>query len=196
MKTPVLALLAAVVLAACSGGNKDESATDTAAMAPAPAPATPAAPAVTDPQIAAIVVAANNVDIAGGKMAQAKSKNASVKSFGKMMVTDHSAVNTQATNLVKKLNVTPEESETSRGMTDKGKATSDSLSKMSGAAFDKAYIDNEVAYHQQVLDAIDKTLIPNAQNAELKALLEQTRPAVAAHLKSAQDIQSKLNTSK
>ena len=189
MKTPALALLAAVVLAGCTGGNKDESATD---MTPAMAPA-PAAPAVTDPQIAAIVVAANNVDIDAGKMAQAKSKTASVKAFGKMMVTDHSAVNTQATNLVTKLNVTPEESETSRAMSDKGKATAESLSKMTGAAFDKAYIDNEVTYHQAVLDAIDKTLVPNAQNAELKALLEQTRPAIAAHLKAAQDIQAKMN---
>ena len=193
MKTPALALLAAaVVLAACSGGNKDESATDTT---PAVAPA-PAAPAVTDPQIAQIVVTANNVDIDAGKLAQSKSRNSSVKAFGKMMVTDHSAVNTQATNLVKKLNVTPEENETSRTMADKGKTTADSLSKLSGAAFDKAYIDNEVTFHQQVLDAIDKTLIPNAQNAELKALVEQTRPAVAAHLKSAQDIQAKLNTTK
>jgi putative membrane protein len=190
MKSTVLALLAAVTLAACTGGNKDESAKDTTTPAPAPAPA---APAITDPQIAAIVVSANNVDIAGGKMAQAKSKNASVKAFGKMMVTDHSAVNTQATNLAKKLNLTPEENETSRGMADKGKTTADSLSKMTGAAFDKAYIDNEVTFHQNVLDAIDKTLLPNAQNAELKALIEQTRPAVAAHLKSAQDIQAKLN---
>lgn len=188
MKSTVLALLTAVTLAACTGGNKDESATDTTTAAPAPA-----APAVTDPQIAAIVVTANNVDIDAGKMAQAKSKNADVKAFGKMMVTDHSAVNTQATNLVTKLNVTPEESETSRTMADKGKTTADSLTRLTGAAFDKAYIDNEVAYHQAVLDAIDKTLIPNAQNAELKALLEQTRPAVAAHLKSAQDIQAKLN---
>ena len=188
MKTPAIALLAAVVLSACTGGNKDESATDTT---PAVAPA-PAAPAVTDPQIAAIVVAANNVDIEAGKMAQAKSKNAEVKAFGKMMVTDHSAVNTQATNLVTKLNVSPEDNETSRAMSDKGKATADSLSKLSGAAFDKAYIDNEVAFHQQVLDAIDKTLVPSAQNAELKSLIEQVRPSIAAHLKSAQDLQAKL----
>ena len=189
MKTPAIALLAAIVLAACTGGNKDESATDTtAAVAPAPA-----APAVTDPQIASIVVTANTIDIDAGKMAQAKSKNADVKAFGKMMVTDHSAVNTQATNLVTKLNVTPEENETSRAMADKGKATADSLSKLSGAAFDKAYIDNEVAYHQQVLDAIDKTLVPNAQNAELKALIEQVRPSIAGHLKAAQDLQAKLN---
>lgn len=188
MKTPAITLFATFVLAACTGGNKDESATDTTSAAPAPA-----APAVTDPQIAAIVVAANNVDIEAGKMAQAKSKNASVKAYGKMMVTDHSAVNTQATNLVTKLNVTPEDNETSRAMADKGKATADSLAKLSGAAFDKAYIDNEVAFHQQVLDAIDKTLVPNAQNAELKSLLEQVRPSIAAHLKSAQDIQANLN---
>lgn len=182
-----LCLAVAVLLAACTTQDKNPPA-DTAAMAPA----APAAPAVSDAQIAAIVVSANDVDIAAGKLAQSRSANASVKAFGKMMVTDHSAVNTQATNLVTRLNVTPEANETSKSLADAGKASRDNLEKLKGAAFDKAYVDNEVAYHQQVLDAIDKTLIPNAQNPELKALLEQSRPAFAAHLKAAQDLQAKL----
>jgi len=181
----------AVLLSACSTKDNNPPA-DTAAMAPAPA-AVPAAPAVTDPQIAAIVVAANDADIAGGKQAQSKGAHADVKAFGKMMSTDHGSVNKAAVDLVTKLNVTPEENDVSRMYADNGKATRDSLSKMKGAAFDKAYMDSEVTYHVGLLDAIDKTLIPSAQNAELKALLEQTRPTVAAHLKAAQDIQAKLN---
>ena len=201
----------ALLLMAC--GTKNDAAADRAAadstmgaMAPAPAATTPStaapaaananvnasAPAVTDPQIAAIVVAANNVDIEAGKLAESKATNAKVKAFGKQMVTDHSAVNKQATALVTKLGVKPEENETSRSLTSGGEQNRSSLKGKSGKDFDKAYIDNEVAYHQQVLDAIDKTLIPNAQNAELKSLLTQTRPAIAAHLKMAQDIQKSL----
>ena len=102
-------------------------------------------------------------------------------------------MNKAAVDLVSKLNVAPEENDVSRMYADNGKASRDSLSKLKGAAFDKAYVDGEVTYHAGLLDAIDKTLIPSAQNAELKALLEQTRPTVAAHLKAAQDLQAKLN---
>jgi putative membrane protein len=66
------------------------------------------------------------------------------------------------------------------------------LKKLNGSAFDKAYVDHEVAYHQAVLDAVDSTLIPSAQNAELKALLVKVRPAFAAHLDHAKHLQSEL----
>ena len=64
------------------------------------------------------------------------------------------------------------------------------LKALTGAAFDKAYIDHEVAYHQQVIDALDKTLIPGATNAELRALLIKVRPAFVAHLEHATRLQS------
>jgi putative membrane protein len=191
--------LAAVALLLTACGKKDadadRAAADSTMGAMAPAPATPApaaAPAVSDPQIAAIVVAANTVDIEAGKLAESKATNAKVKAFGKQMVTDHSAVNKQATALVTKLGVTPEENETSRSLTSGGDQNRSSLQGKTGKDFDKAYIDNEVTYHQAVLDAIDKTLIPNASNAELKTLLTQTRPAIAAHLQMAKDIQGSL----
>ena len=101
-------------------------------------------------------------------------------------------VNQQAVALATKLGVTPEESPTSTGLKQGGEQAAQRMQGLSGAAFDRAYIDNEVTYHQTVLDAIDQTLIPSAQNAELKALLEQTRPAVAAHLDHAKRIQSSL----
>ena len=63
---------------------------------------------------------------------------------------------------------------------------------LKGADFDKAYIAHEVAYHQQVLDAIDNTLVPNAKNAELKGLIVKVRPAFVGHLEHAKQIQSKL----
>ncbi|MBW3630335.1 MAG: DUF4142 domain-containing protein [Gemmatimonadetes bacterium] len=167
---------------------------DTASMAPAEtAPA--AAGTVTDPQIAAIVVAANDADIATGELAKTKGTNPQVKEFANRMITDHTGVNKAATDLVGKLGVTPEPNPTSEQLRQGGEQQVATLQGQSGAAFDRAYIAHEVTYHQQVLDAIDQTLIPNAQNAELKALLEQTRPAVEAHLQHAKQIQTSLGGS-
>ena len=147
---------------------------------------------VDDAQIASIVVTANQVDIDAGKLASAMGSNAEVKKFGEQMATDHAGVNKQAVELVTKLKVTPKDNPTSTSLKDGGAANVASLKKLSGAAFDKAYIDHEVAYHQQVLDAIDKTLIPSASNAELKALLVKVRPAFVAHLEHAKMVQSSL----
>jgi putative membrane protein len=146
----------------------------------------------SDAQIAAIVVAANQVDIDAGKLAEAKASNPKVKAFGEQMVTDHSGVNKQAVALVTKLKVSPEENATSKSLKSGGADNVRSLEKLSGAAFDRAYVDHEVAYHQQVLDALDKTLIPSAQNAELKSLLVAVRPAFVAHLDHAKSLQASL----
>jgi putative membrane protein len=115
-----------------------------------------------------------------------------VKDFAQTMITDHGGVNKQAVALATKLNVTPEDNDTSKQLKAGADANITKLNGLSGAAFDKAYIDNEVGYHQAVLDALDKTLIPNAQNADLKALLVKVRPAFVAHLERAKGIQSSL----
>jgi putative membrane protein len=146
----------------------------------------------TDPQIAAIVVAANQVDIDAGKLAVKKSHTKDVKDFAQRMITDHSGVNKAAVDLVTKLHVTPEDSPTSQSLKAGGEENLKNLRSLSGAAFDKTYVDHEVAYHQQVLDAIDKVLIPNASNAELKALLVQVQPAFVAHLDHAKRVQAAL----
>lgn len=151
--------------------------------------------APTDPQIAAIVVAANTVDINAGKLAKSKAQHKEVKAFAQQMITDHTGVNKQASALVKKLKVKPEENATSKSLMDGGKKTLADLKPLKGAEFDKAYIDQEVTYHQQVLDTIDNTLLPNAQNAELKDLITKVRPAIAAHLDHAKQIQAKLSKS-
>ena len=152
----------------------------------------PAAAGPTDPQIAHIVVTANQVDIDAGKLAEKMGHRKDVRAFGKQMVTDHSGVNKQAVALVKKLNVTPEDNPTSQALKKGGEENLKNLKGLKGAAFDKAYIDHEVAYHEQVLDAVDKVLIPNAKNEELKGLIVKVRPAFVAHLDHAKMIQSKL----
>jgi len=155
--------------------------------------ATPAlAQSPNDAQIASIVVTANQVDIDAGKLAESKGSNADIKAFGKQMVTDHSGVNKQAVALVTKLKVTPEDNPTSQSLQKGGDDNLKNLKTLSGAAFDRAYIEHEVVYHQAVLDALDKTLIPSAQNAELKNLLVTVRPAFVAHLEHAKSVQTKV----
>lgn len=149
----------------------------------------------TDPQIAHVVVTANQVDIDAGKLAVSKAKSAEVKEFAQRMITDHTAVNHSAVALATKLGVKPEDNETSRSLKKGGDENLAHLKKLKGAEFDRAYVDHEVVYHQAVLDALDKTLIPNASNAELKALLEKSRPAFVAHLEHAKKIQASLTSS-
>jgi putative membrane protein len=145
-----------------------------------------------DAQIAAIVVTANQVDIDAGKLAESKTGSKEVKEFARLMINDHTGVNKSAVELVAKLKVKPEENATSTSLKNTGEETLKRLKALKGAEFDKAYVDNEVSYHQTVLDAVDKTLIPSARNAELKALLVKVRPAFVAHLEHARHLQASL----
>ena len=154
--------------------------------------ATLSAQGINDAQIASIVVTANQVDIDAGKLATTQASDPEVKKFAQLMVTDHAGVNKQAVDLATKLKVTPEDNPTSKSLKSGGDENIKNLKGLKGAAFDKAYIDHEVAYHQSVLDAVDKTLIPGAKNEELKALLVKVRPAFVAHLEHAKHLQSTL----
>lgn len=145
---------------------------------------------VNDAQIASIVVTANKVDIDAGKLAASRSMSDEVKAFARLMITDHTGVNKSATDLAAKLKVTPQDNATSQSLKADGEKNLAHLRTLKGAAFDKAYIDHEVAYHQQVIDALDKTLIPGASNEELKALLVKVRPAFVAHLEHAKRLQA------
>jgi putative membrane protein len=147
---------------------------------------------VSDAQIASIVVTANQVDIDAGKVARSMAASAEVRKFAEQMITDHTGVNKSAVDLVTKLKVTPEDNPTSQSLKSGGDRNIANLKTLKGAGFDKAYIDHEVAYHQQVIDAMDKTLIPGATNAELKALLVKVRPAFVAHLEHAKHVQSSI----
>jgi putative membrane protein len=153
----------------------------------------PAAAAPNDAQIAMIAVIADNVDIDAGKLAAQKASSKEVKEFAETMVRDHTAVNGKATALVKKLGVTPEDSDTSKSLKADGDKMLAKLKGMSGAEFDKAYVDNEVAYHEKVIGAVTTVLIPNTKNAELKSLLESAGPIFTSHLDHAKQLQSSLN---
>lgn len=143
-----------------------------AALAFALAPAANAqASGPTDAQIAHIAYTAGELDIAAGKQALAKSKNKAVREFAQTMVRDHAAVNVQALALVKKLGVTPQANPTSASLSADAAVKLGEHAKLDGAAFDRAYVANEIAYHRTVNEALEGTLIPSAENSELKSLL-------------------------
>ena len=142
----------------------------------------------TDPQIAHIAYTAGEIDLKAAELAKQKSKNKEVLSFADDMIRDHKAVNEQALALVKKLNVTPEDNPTSQALAKQGNAKLEELSKLEGAAFDRAYAQNEVAYHQTVNSAVEGTLIPSATNAELKTLLGTGLKIFQGHQQHAQQL--------
>jgi putative membrane protein len=142
----------------------------------------------TDPQIAHIAYTAGVIDVTAAKQALAKSKNKTVRSFAADMVRDHEAVNKQALALVKKLHVTPEDNDTSRALTKQAADKRTELAKLSGKAFDRAYVASEVAYHKTVNGALETVLIPSANNGELKSLLETGLKVFQGHQEHAEHV--------
>jgi putative membrane protein len=145
-----------------------------------------------DAQIAHIAYTAGDIDIKAAQLALQKSTNKDVRGFAEDMARDHKAVNDQASALVKKLNVTPQDNPTSQALVKQADEKRAALSKLSGMAFDKAYVDNEVAYHQTVNDALRKTLIPSANNAELKTLLQTGLKIFEGHQQHAEMLDKSL----
>lgn len=149
-------------------------------------------PAPSDPQIVGIVVAANQIDIDYARLALQKSNNKDVRGFAQQMAADHSALQKAVGNLGAKLKVTAAESDTSNALRSQAQQTTERLNALQGSAFDKAYVDNEVAYHKAVIQVVSTVLIPNVQNAELKKALQGAAPLFQGHLEHAQMVQEHL----
>jgi putative membrane protein len=147
---------------------------------------------LTDANIAAIVVGANKIDISAGKIALERSNNIAVKEFAERMIADHTAVLNSAVELVTRLGVTPVNNDLVAALSEQSRDHEAKLQTLSGKAFDKSYIDHEVAYHEAVIDVIENQLIPAAQNEELKATLVSVLPAFKAHLMHCKMIQSEI----
>lgn len=190
--TSLVAVASAVALVACAKGKEyNDSAAGLADTAKLPSTPAPAVAPLTDANIGALLDEANAADSAAGKLASTKGTKADVKAFGVLMMKDHHALRVLGLNLVNKLSITPTPP-AGDSLPAKAKSAQDNLSSMDkGPAWDKTYIDGEVATHQMVLGLID-----NAQSAatapELKDLLTKARPNIEMHLKRAQDIQAKL----
>lgn len=189
------------ILNSCnSSGDKTASATTdtTATAAAAPAPDTTKAAAttpakLTDPEIASIAVTADQIDIDYSAIAKEKSKNKDVLEFAATMAKDHGSVNAKAIALAKKLGVTPQDNPTTQSLLAQAATTKEMLNSKSGSDFDKAYVDNEVAYHKAAIGVVENSLIPDATNPELKSLLESALPIFKGHLEHAEMIQAKLS---
>jgi putative membrane protein len=150
-------------------------------------------PKLSDAEVASVAVVANQIDISYGEIAKQKSKNEDILKFAETMITDHNAVIAQAAALVKKLGVTPKDNAVSQKLLADAEKTKSALLSKSGQAFNKAYIDNEVAYHKAVIAAVEGLLIPETDNKELKDLLENVVPALKTHLDHAVMVQNKMS---
>jgi putative membrane protein len=191
---PAFVVTLALTLAACTTDETEtqDAGADTAAgtTSQTPGPGTPGA--TSDAEIAHIATTANNADIDGANLAKTKAQNAEVKSFANLMISDHTAANEKAAQIAQQAGLQPADNPISQQMMADHQRAKQDLQARNGANFDKAYIAHEIQMHQQVLNALDQTLIPNAQNTELKTLLQQVRTTVEGHLKRAQDMQTKI----
>lgn len=149
-------------------------------------------PELTDPEIASVAVTANQIDVDYGKIALKKATNAEAKKFAQTMIDDHTSVINQAVALAKKLGVTPKDNDVTQSLLKGAEKTKKMLNSKSGEDFNKAYIDNEVAYHEAVISTVKNVLIPQAQNQELKELLQSVLPVLEHHLEMAEKAQSDL----
>jgi putative membrane protein len=202
LRAAIYFFCALFLLNSCNSGgsNSETTATDSSVSATA-TPATTdtassatqsASPKLTDPEIASVAVNADQIDIDYAAIAKKKSKNAKVLEFAATMSKDHQNVNDQAVALAKKLSVTPKDNPTTQSLLSGAKTTKEMLNSKSGAEFDKAYIDNEVAYHKAAIDLVENTLIPDATNAELKSLLQTALPIFKEHLAHAEMVQKSI----
>ncbi len=196
LSTAAAAALVAVALVACQSNGQQDTASlpgDSMSMAAPSADSGAGAPTqLTDASIADIAVTADAIDSAAGKFALEKSQTKAVRDFAQTMIRDHSAVNQKAVALAQQLGVTPSDNDVSKQLEDGAEQAHDQLADLSGAEFDRAYMDREIAYHEAVLDALDNTLIPGAQNPEFKQFLTSIRPNFEAHLKRAQAVRQDL----
>lgn len=155
----------------------------------APAPSRNTGP-LADANIAAMVLALNNTDISYARLVPSRAQRADVKEFATRMLTDHTGVNALLTELLTKLDLTPEDNNASLDMRDESANKRDMMRDLSGYSFDSTYIENEVSYHRNFLWSIDNLMLRRARNADLKGLLTSVRPAVAAHLAHAEQVRA------
>jgi putative membrane protein len=148
---------------------------------------------LSDAEIASVAVTANQIDIEYAQIAQKKSTNPDVLKFAETMAKDHQSVIDQAVALVTRLGVTPKDNATTQSFVAGASKTKAMLNSKKGNAFNKAYLDNEVAYHNAAINEVENVLIPDATNTELKSLLQSALPLFKTHLAHAEMVQKEFN---
>ena len=190
MRRPLIFLASTVLFAACSTQESPEVAAELVPTASA-AEAT-VAPALDDATIVAIFDAANTADIETGQLAAERGSSKTVRDFGAMLVHDHTAVRQSGRDLAGRLGVTPTPPAGDASATAHMQAMTQLRSKQ-GVEFDRAFLEHEVAFHQAVIDAVQGTLLPAIQNAEVRQLVVEVAPAFEAHRLAAANLLSKLD---
>lgn len=189
-----LVLGTALVMSACA--KKDDAAVDTGVIADTTAgtiadTGMATTPGLTDANIVYILDGANHLDSMAGSVAATKGTASDVRDYGRMMMRDHHILRQSGDSLAKKLGVTPAAPPGDTHAADVQKTMSMLNSAAKGKDFDKAYIDNEVVYHQAVLQTAT-TAMDAAQNSELKNFIQKAAPNIQAHLDRAKAIQAKM----
>jgi len=148
--------------------------------------------AIEEPEIAGILATVNKGEIKAASKAQAKASNPDVRRFAQLMITDHQNANQSAMTVFKAAKIRPFPSMYSKNLKKENNMAMRKMKKLQGAAFDQTYMDSQVMMHQNVLNLIDSTLLPNAQTPEVKTLLTNVRGIIAGHLQQAQQIRGAL----
>jgi putative membrane protein len=194
--TKLLAVALLTLAAACGGdgeGEGETAATDSAPTDTAGMAATPAAPAMGDPEIAAVLAASDSAEILPSQLVAQKGQNAQVKEFAQRMLTDHGALSDSLKAMAQQAGIMPSPNAISQQMQSTAQSSVQSLQGLSGAEFDRAYMQAMVQSHEAALNTITTQLIPSAQNPQLRTALEQkVRPAVEMHLQQARTIAGSL----
>jgi putative membrane protein len=188
-----LAVSALLIAGACSADSDREHADASGEVLPAASVAAAPDPTLDDATIVAIFDAANTADIETGQLAAERASSKEVRDFGAMLARDHKVVRQQGRDLAEQLGVTPTPPADDASARAHAAAMS-TLRSMQGAAFDRAFLAHEVKFHQDVIDAIQTTLLPSIQNAKVKALVVKVAPAFEAHMIAAQDLEKRLAT--
>ena len=180
----------AVLFAACTSQDSPDTAAE--GVATASAAEAPAAPALDDATIVAIFDAANTADIETGQLAAERGSSKTIRDFGAMLVHDHTAVRQRGRDLAGRLGVTPTPPAGDASAAAHAQAMTQ-LQSRQGVEFDKAFLEHEIAFHQGVIDAVQSTLLPAIQNAEVRQLVVEVAPAFEAHRLAAANLRSKLD---
>ena len=187
-----LSMLSVAAVVAC---RRPVSGTRTAATpAAAVSSASPASAnsRVSQANVVAIVLAANNTDISYARLVPARTSNPDVRAFAQRMLTDHTLLNTRIVDVAARDLIIVQDNQTSLDFRDHSAGRRDIMRELTGAKFDSTYIANEILYHRELLDAISSVLIPNTRSGELRDFVTNLRPAVSAHLAHAEQIRATL----
>ena len=144
-----------------------------------------------DATILAIFDQANAADIVTGRLGAKYGASEEVRALGRMVASDHTAVQQMGRDLALKLKIVPTPPDNDTSAADLARAVALPQSK-TGAEFDKAYLHYEVAFHQSVVDAIKGTLLPAIKNDELKNLMKSVLPGFEQHLAATRAVARKM----